>query len=182
MEERNKKIEEKHVKAVIQPIDRKENPIGKPVEVYNYATIRAYKGIPRIKFKEDKKGFGAFLPEVISLHTGETIPLYGVYTKLDDEIIIKVNDDRVEVVYTAFPRLAPMKRKSGEKEYQPMWSEEVLKVEKEVLQEGEYVDLYIPFTFREISREGEIPIVDDNVIIRIEARKLEEQEKELYQK
>jgi len=58
---------------------------------------------------------------------------------------------------------------------------------EEVIGKGEYVDLKIPYIYREIDRQisrksiirkSIIPIVEEDVLIRIEARKLE---KELYQ-
>jgi len=123
-------MEKKSVKAVIQPIDIERNPIGEPVEVYHEAKIEATKGIPEVRYRGDRDGFGAFLLEVVSLYTGEIIPLHGVYTRSDDAIDIMVNGDILRVVYCNYSRAVTRKRKSGEKEYRPMWSEEVVKLEE----------------------------------------------------
>jgi hypothetical protein len=169
-----KTTEEKSVKAIIQAIDEKENPIGKPIEVYDYATIVDGEKLIRVK---DKYGVGCYTSKLAVINSSlEEIPLSGVYGLLTP-LLIAVKNDKVIVKPLRSFTLTHY-RKPGEKEYQLMRTREVLKEGREVLKPGEYVDLYIPRTYREIGREGSIPIVDDDVKIRIEARKLEE---ELYQ-
>jgi len=194
-----KTTEEKSVKAVIQAIDEKENPIGKPVEVYDYAVL--VEGEKRVKVK-DKHRTRHYTSELIVIKSSlEEIPLSGVYQEFKREsvpkLLIDVQNDKVIVWYLHYyyykysSERIYCRRKSEEKVYQPMKTRGVLREgeymdqkkyqlmrAREVLREGEYVDLIIPDTYREIGRKGNVPIVDENVMIRIYAKRLE---KELYQ-
>ena len=162
-----KTTEEKSVKAIIQAIDEKENPIGKPIEVYDYATIVNGEKLIRVK---DKYGVGCYTSKLAVINSSlEEIPLSGVYGLLTP-LLIAVKNDKVIVKPLRSFTLTHY-RKPGEKEYQLMRT-------REVLREGEYVDLKISDTYREIGREGDVPIVKPDVKIRIYAKKLE---KELYQ-
>jgi len=174
-------MEEKSVKAVIQALDLNENPIGKPIEVYNYAVLVLVEEEIKVK---DIYGGWHYANGLVVITGGEEIPLCRVYQeswRWFAPLFINVQDDRVIVWYPHYHKYLDnikmyRKRKSGEKIYQPMKTREVLK-------EGEYVDIKMPYVYREIDRQISIgriiPIVDSNVLIRIEARKLE---KELYQK
>ena len=174
-------MKEKRVKAVIQPIDEKENPVGRPIEVNDYAIL--VEGGERVEVK-NKYGVRDYVGELAVITKGKEIPLAGIYGQFRilsiPQLLIDVREDKVIVRYLPpFIRslsLIYSRRRPGEREYQPMKSEEIVK-------EGEYIDLKIPLTYREIGREisirGITPVVDDDVLIRIEARKLE---KELYQK
>ena len=173
---------EKSVKAVIQVIDEKGNPIGKPVEVYDYATIVDGEKVVGVK---DKYGVVSYTSGLIVTTEGKEIPISGVYVLCMLQLLIDVLDDKVIVKPLRYFTLKYNIRRSGENKYRLMESEEVIG-------KGEYVDLKIPYIYREIDRQisrksiirkSIIPIVEEDVLIRIEARKLEPGEltKELYQ-
>jgi len=123
-------MEKKPLKAIIQLEDRYGNPIGKLVEVYKYEMIRAGEGIFQIKFREGKEGFGTFLLEVVILDgiflggkggKEKIVPLCGIYTTFLNDVIEVVVKGEVEVGYLRFLPSVPMKRKSGERNYQELW-------------------------------------------------------------
>ena len=171
--------------AKVQVTDEEGNPCGKPVKIYDRAIISAAnEKISQIKSGESKGAFGAFLIEVIFPERRKTTYLQGAYTRSTDVIEVTVKKDGVKYAYIGDP-FAPRIRKSGEREYRPMWPDRGVEevIVEGVLKRGEYVEFGMPFTYgihgKEISRRGikpkVVPVVKGGAIIRIEAIESDEE-------
>jgi len=203
VESKNGKRYKRGVKAVIQPIvyevkrqgDRielKEYPIGRPTEVYEYASIGGvWPRIVKSKLDELEYESAAYMVGV-DLDEKGTIPFYEIYTESkNDWISIRIGRETVEVLYVKdISPTTVIKSGAGETKEEIIPSIEGCQdfnlhtKTEEVLKPGEYIEFIIP-SFRrligvEVNEEGSIPVVDlaSIVSIRVYAKKLEE---ELYQ-
>jgi len=180
--------EKNRLVAIVRVVNGEGELIGGPVEVYKEARIRVNKGVPEVMFKEYGlwcRTFGAFTLEVVPY--GENpIPINGVYKRGSNDVVeITVKENTVAVDCVQYPDEPPYKREPGEWNYQPMWPRDKIPIKSRrvELKPNWYLDIKFSDMYRKVGEEGNVPVVDKDVIIRIEARRLEPRKltRELYQ-
>jgi len=157
------------VKAVVQPIDRKGNVTGSPIEVYDRGVLEGGEKIVRVRNRYGVSDYAREL-RISTKKKRETLSgyYYGLYEyyEMFTPLVIEVQDDKVTLGYLFSPNCRARIRRGGRTEIRIM-------DDREVIREGEYVDFEIG-AYREIGREGDVPIVEYDAWIRVEARKLRE--------